>query len=31
MGYNAIGEADAAHALYDDYPVGTHLTEKAVN
>ncbi|MGJ8651190.1 MAG: sulfatase family protein [Opitutaceae bacterium] len=25
-----IGGADAAHALYDDYQVGTHLTEKAV-
>lgn len=26
-----IGGADAAHALYDDYQVGTHLTEKAVD
>lgn len=31
MGYNNIGGADAAHALYDDYAVGTHLTGKAVN
>ncbi|TWU47024.1 sulfatase family protein [Rubripirellula reticaptiva] len=26
-----IGGADAAHALYDDYQVGTHLTKKAVD
>ncbi len=25
-----IGGADAAHALYDDYAVGTHLAEKSV-
>jgi arylsulfatase A len=31
MRLNEIGGADAAHALYDDYAVGTHLTEKAVN
>lgn len=31
MSYNNIGGADAAHALYDDYAVGTHLTEKVVN
>ena len=31
MGYRVIGGADAAHARYDDYAVGTHLTEKAVN
>lgn len=31
MDYKAIGGAAAAHALYDDYAVGTHLTEKAVN
>jgi arylsulfatase A-like enzyme len=30
MQLNAIGGADAAHALYDDYQVGTHLTKKAV-
>jgi arylsulfatase A-like enzyme len=30
MGLDDIGGADAAHALYDDYQVGTHLTEKAV-
>ena len=30
MGLGEIGGADAAHALYDDYQVGTHLTEKAV-
>ncbi len=30
MGLDEIGGADAAHALYDDYQVGTHLTEKAV-
>jgi arylsulfatase A len=29
MGYGDIGGADAAHALYDDYAVGTTLTEKA--
>lgn len=31
MGLNYIGGGDAAHALYDDYAVGTHLTEKAVD
>jgi arylsulfatase A-like enzyme len=31
MGYTQIGGADAAHALYDDYLVGTKLTEKAVD
>lgn len=31
MGYSAIGGADAAHARYDDYAVGTHLTKKAVD
>lgn len=30
MKYTDIGGAAAAHALYDDYQVGTHLTEKAV-
>ena len=30
MGYNFIGGAKKAHALYDDYSVGTELTEKAV-
>ncbi|MFC1762076.1 arylsulfatase [Planctomycetota bacterium] len=30
MKLDAIGGADAAHALYDDYQVGTTLTEKAV-
>ena len=30
MGLAQIGGGDAAHALYDDYQVGTHLTEKAV-
>ncbi|MGJ8643532.1 MAG: sulfatase family protein [Luteolibacter sp.] len=31
MNIDEIGGADAAHALYDDYQVGTHLTEKAVD
>ncbi|TWU38840.1 Arylsulfatase [Novipirellula aureliae] len=31
MNVGDIGGADAAHALYDDYHVGTHLTEKAVD
>lgn len=31
MARGEIGGADAAHALYDDYQVGTHLTEKAVD
>ena len=30
MGFDQIGGADAAHALYDDETVGTTLTEKAV-
>ena len=30
MGNNWIGGADAAHELYDDYAVGTHLIDKAV-
>tara|TARA_R110000850_G_scaffold17996_50_gene54722 strand:- start:1295 stop:2878 length:1584 start_codon:yes stop_codon:yes gene_type:complete len=30
MGTNQIGGADAAHALYDDYAVGTHLVAKSV-
>ncbi|MEM7599917.1 MAG: arylsulfatase [Verrucomicrobiota bacterium] len=30
MGTSQIGGADAAHALYDDYAVGTQLTEKSV-
>ena len=30
MGYTQIGGAEAAHTLYDDYAVGTKLTEKAV-
>lgn len=29
MHLNGIGGADAAHELYDDYAVGTHLTEKS--
>ena len=29
MGYDQIGGADAAHALYDDEQVGTELTERA--
>jgi len=31
MGYNTIGGADAAHALYDDEAVGIELTEKATS
>lgn len=31
MGLDAIGGADAAHALYDDEAVGTTFTEKAVD
>ncbi|MGJ8654371.1 MAG: sulfatase family protein [Opitutaceae bacterium] len=31
MQLDVIGGGDAAHALYDDYQVGTHLTEKAVD
>ncbi|BDS05852.1 hypothetical protein NT6N_08920 [Oceaniferula spumae] len=31
MGIDQIGGGDAAHALYDDYSVGTTLTEKAVS
>jgi len=31
MGLSQIGGADAAHELYDDYQVGTHLTGKAVD
>ena len=30
LAINQIGGADAAHALYDDYAVGTRLTEKSV-
>ncbi len=30
MAINQIGGADAAHALYDDYAVGTHLAKKSV-
>jgi arylsulfatase A len=30
MNTRQIGGADAAHALYDDYAVGTHLAEKSV-
>ena len=30
MKLDAIGGADAAHAIYDDYQVGTTLTQKAV-
>ena len=30
MGFGQIGGGDAAHALYRDEAVGTHLTEKAV-
>ncbi len=31
MGFNQIGGADAAHALYRDEAVGTHLAEKSVS
>jgi arylsulfatase A len=31
MGIVGVGGGDAAHALYDDEYVGTHLTEKAVD